>query len=138
MSNFNFKEELEDQKKELVEQYGEEIAVHHWNGEDYYDGEYCMPPSHRWSLIISWSAAINAAANQFSKWHTSCGYLLMLAYNTHMSKITEFFPQLIQKGYTEREIQDSCKPHQQRKPPAWFNGTYAEYMNEMHDFLNGL
>ena len=65
MSNFNFKEELEDQKKELVEQYGEEIAVHHWNGEDYYDGEYCMPPSHRWSLMISWSAAFIASANQF-------------------------------------------------------------------------
>lgn len=53
MDNFNFKEELEDQKKELVEQYGEEIAVHHWNGEDYYDGEYCMPPSHRWLFMIS-------------------------------------------------------------------------------------
>ena len=34
-------------KKELVEQYGEQIASYHWNGEDYYDGEYCMPPSHR-------------------------------------------------------------------------------------------
>jgi len=47
MDNFNFKEELEDQRKELVEQYGEQIASYHWSGEDYYDGEYCMPPSHR-------------------------------------------------------------------------------------------
>ena len=49
MDNFNFKEELEDQKKELVEQYGEQIAAYHWNGEDFYDGEYCNPPSYRWS-----------------------------------------------------------------------------------------
>jgi len=33
MDNFNFKEELEDQKKEMVEQYGEQIASYHWNGE---------------------------------------------------------------------------------------------------------
>ena len=47
MDNFNFKEELEDQKKELVEQYGEQIASDHWNGEDFYDGEYCNPASYR-------------------------------------------------------------------------------------------
>ena len=35
MDNFNFKEELEDQKKELVEQYGEQIAAYHWNGEEW-------------------------------------------------------------------------------------------------------
>ena len=62
----------------------------------------------------------------------------MLAYNTHMSKITEFFPQLIQKGYTEREIRESCKRHQQRVAPDWFNGTYTEYIESMHDYLNGL
>ena len=61
MSNFNFKEELEDQKKELVEQYGEDIAVHRWNDDDIYDGEYCNPPSYRWS------AAFLRTSRQFTK-----------------------------------------------------------------------
>ena len=52
MDNFNFKVELEDQRKELIEQYGEEIAVHHWNDDDIYDGEYCNPPSYRWSAAF--------------------------------------------------------------------------------------
>ena len=52
MDNFNFKVELEDQKKELVEQYGEDIAVHHWTDDDIYDGEYCNPPSYRWSAAF--------------------------------------------------------------------------------------
>ena len=132
MDNFNFKVELEDQRKELVEQYGEEIAVHHWNDDDIYDGEYCNPPSYRWS------AAFFAAANQFIKWHTSCGYLLMLVYNTLMSTITEFYSGLLDKGYTEREIRESCKRHQQRVAPDCFNGTYTEYIESMHDYLNGL
>ena len=63
---------------------------------------------------------------------------MVLVYNEHMSTISEFYPQQLQKGYTEREIQDSCKRHLDRTPPAWFNGTYAEYLDEMHDFLNGL
>ena len=88
--------------------------------------------------IISWSAAFFAAADQFIKWHTFCGYLLMLVYNTLMSKITEFYSGLLDKGYTEREINESCKRHQQRVAPDWFNGTYAEYLDSMHEFLNGL
>ena len=62
MDNFNFKEELEDQKKELVEQYGEQIAAYHWNGEDFYDGEYCNPPSYRWSshlVTVCWSHTVS-------------------------------------------------------------------------------
>ena len=51
MDNFNFKVELEDQRKELIEQYGEDIAVHHWTDDDIYDGEYCNPPSYRWSTV---------------------------------------------------------------------------------------
>ena len=47
MSNFNFKVELEDQKQELIEQYGDEIAVQQWDDDDIYDGEYCNPPSYR-------------------------------------------------------------------------------------------
>ncbi len=48
-SNLNefFNRELEDQKKELINQYGEKIGAQHWSGEDYYDGEYTNPPSHR-------------------------------------------------------------------------------------------
>ena len=72
------------------------------------------------------------------KWHMWCGFLLTLAYNTHMSKITEFYSGLLEKGYTEREINESCKRHQQRVAPDWFNGTYAEYLDAMHDYLNGL
>ncbi len=55
-----------------------------------------------------------------------------------MSTISEFFPNLLDKGYSEREIRESCQRHQQRKPPEWFNGTYQEYLDEMHDFLNGI
>jgi len=139
MDNFNFKEELEDQKKEFVEQYGVEIASYHWSGEDYYDGEYCMPPSHRWSWYhITVSCIFCSCPDQLMNWHKICRFLLTLAYNTHMSKITEFYSGLLDKGYTEREINESCKRHQQRVAPDWFNGTYAEYLDSMHDFLNGL
>ena len=51
----------------------------------------------------------------------------------------EFFPQLSQKGYTLRECvhgEGSTKPAQVK--PDWFNGTYEEYTDAMHDFLNGL
>tara|TARA_B100000073_G_scaffold19847_1_gene15808 strand:+ start:521 stop:679 length:159 start_codon:yes stop_codon:yes gene_type:complete len=47
MDHFDFQEELEDQKRQLIEQYGEDIADRHWNGEDYYDGENINPPSYR-------------------------------------------------------------------------------------------
>ena len=145
MDNFNFKEELEDQKKELVEQYGEQIASYHWNGEDYYDGEYCMPPSHRWSshlVTVCWLHMVSwifcSCPNQLRNCHKICRFLLVLVYNTHMSTITEFYSGLLDKGYTEREIRESCKRHQQRVAPDWFNGTYAEYLDHMHDYLNGL
>ncbi len=54
-----------------------------------------------------------------------------------MSVITEFYSGLLDKGYTEREIRESCKRHQERVAPDWFNGTYQEYIESMHDFLNG-
>ena len=145
MDNFNFKEELEDQKKEFVEQYGVEIASYHWNGEDYYDGEYCNPPSYRWSshlMTVCWSHMVSwifcSCPNQLMNWHKICRFLLVLVYNEHMSTITEFYSGLLDKGYTEREIRESCKRHQQRVAPDWFNGTYAEYLDAMHDYLNGL
>ena len=55
-----------------------------------------------------------------------------------MSVITEFYSGLLDKGYSEREIRESAQRHQQRVAPDWFNGTYAEYMDEMHELLNGL
>ena len=76
--------------------------------------------------------------DQLRNCHKICRYLLTLVYNTHMSKITEFYSGLLEKGYTEREINESCKRHQQRVAPDWFNGTYAEYLDAMHDYLNGL
>ena len=54
------------------------------------------------------------------------------------SNLQEFFPSLLQKGYSVREINESCKRHQERVAPDWFNGTYQEYLDEMHDFLNGI
>ena len=54
------------------------------------------------------------------------------------SNLQEFFPSLLQKGYSVREINESCKRHQERVAPDWFNGTYAEYMDEMHELFNGL
>ncbi len=54
------------------------------------------------------------------------------------SNLQEFFPSLLQKGYSVREINESCQRHKDRVAPDWFNGTYAEYMDEMHEFLNGL
>ena len=55
-----------------------------------------------------------------------------------MSVISEFYSGLLDKGYSEREIRESAQNHSQRIPPDWFNGTYEEYLDSMHDFLNGL
>ena len=55
-----------------------------------------------------------------------------------MSVISEFYSGLLDKGYSEREIRESAQRHQQRIAPDWFNGTYEEYLDSMHDFLNGL
>ena len=55
-----------------------------------------------------------------------------------MSIISEFYGGLLEKGYTEREIRESAQKHSQRGAPDWFNGTYSEYLDHMHDFLNGM
>ncbi len=60
-----------------------------------------------------------------------------------MSVISEFYPSLIQKGYTEREIRDSARKHQQRVAPDWWvaknpQGTYKDYLDDLGDFLNGI
>ena len=55
-----------------------------------------------------------------------------------MSTISEFYSGLLDKGYSEREIRESAQRHQQRVAPDWFNWTYQEYLDHMHDFLNGL
>ena len=47
-----FDQELQDQCKELVEVYGETIGSQLWIDDDYYDGEYCNPPSYRWSTVL--------------------------------------------------------------------------------------
>ena len=64
MSNFNFKVELEDQKKELIEQYGDEIAVQQWDDDDIYDGEYCNPPSYRWSATFLHTSMTEQTSSQ--------------------------------------------------------------------------
>ena len=45
---FNFQQEIEDQLREIREQYGEEVLKELLD-QDYYDGEYCNPPVYRWS-----------------------------------------------------------------------------------------
>ena len=78
--------------------------------------------------------------NQFTDCPLAPHRVLFFWYHTSMnqSNLNEFFPSLIQKGYTVREINESCQRHQKRVAPDWFNGTYSEYMDAMHEFLNGL
>tara|TARA_B100001113_G_scaffold343006_1_gene329851 strand:- start:105 stop:272 length:168 start_codon:yes stop_codon:yes gene_type:complete len=55
-----------------------------------------------------------------------------------MSTISEFYSGLLDKGYSEREIRESAKKHSQRVAPDWFQGSYEDYLESMHDFLNGI
>ena len=57
-----------------------------------------------------------------------------------MSTIKEFYPQLLQKGYTESEVRQSAKTSI-KEVPAMFKdrySTYEEYEDAMSDFLNGM
>lgn len=51
----------------------------------------------------------------------------------NQSTFKEFFPNLVEKGYTHKEC---AKPVNTK--PDWFNGTYDEYLDAMHDFMNGM
>ena len=58
-----------------------------------------------------------------------------------MSLISEFYPQLIQKGYTEREIREDSKTPTVREVPESMKNrfeSYEEYLAECMDYLNGL
>ena len=55
-----------------------------------------------------------------------------------MSTISEFYSGLLDKGYSEREIRESAQKHSQRVAPDWFQGSYEDYLESMHDFLNGI
>ncbi len=58
-----------------------------------------------------------------------------------MSLISEFYPQLIQKGYTEREIREDSKTPTVREVPESMThrfDSYEEYLSECMDYLNGL
>jgi len=64
-------------------------------------------------------------------------------YNEGMNKsnLQEFYPSLLQKGYTVREINESCKRHSNREVPDQFKNrysTYEEYLEAISDFMNGL
>lgn len=57
-----------------------------------------------------------------------------------MSIIKEFYPQLLQKGYTESEVRQSAKTSI-KEVPAMFKdrySTYEEYLEAISDFMNGL
>ena len=60
---------------------------------------------------------------------------------TKMSLISEFYPQLLQKGYTEREIRESAQKHQSREVPDSMKhrfDSYEEYLSHCMDYINGL
>ena len=57
------------------------------------------------------------------------------------STLNEFFPSLIQKGYTASEIRQSCNDHKNRQVPDSFKdrySTYEQYLEAISDFMNGL
>ncbi len=58
-----------------------------------------------------------------------------------MSLISEFYPQLLQKGYTEREIRKDSKTPEVREVPESMKhrfDSYEEYLAECMDYINGL
>ena len=57
---FNFQQEIEDQLREIKEQYGDQVLKEVLD-QDYYDGEYCNPPVYRWS---SWIGSAECASYQ--------------------------------------------------------------------------
>ena len=57
------------------------------------------------------------------------------------SNLQEFFPSLLQKGYTVREINESCQSHKNREVPDQFKNrysTYEDYLEAISDYMNGL
>tara|TARA_B100000902_G_scaffold159641_1_gene155494 strand:+ start:394 stop:552 length:159 start_codon:yes stop_codon:yes gene_type:complete len=42
-----FINELNEQREELINTYGEEVGIKKWVEQDYYDGEYYITPSYR-------------------------------------------------------------------------------------------
>ena len=58
------------------------------------------------------------------------------------SVIREFYPNLLQKGYTCQEIrQGSSKTSEVKEVPDWAKSrydTYDEYLDGLHDFMNGM
>jgi len=61
------------------------------------------------------------------------------------SNLNEFFPNLTQKGYTAREIRQSCNRHNvvsnQNQVPEQFKDRYSsydEYIEAISDYINGL
>jgi hypothetical protein len=42
-----FINELNEQKEELINTYGEDVGIKNWIESDYYDGEYYITPSYR-------------------------------------------------------------------------------------------
>ena len=74
----------------------------------------------------------------------SLDFCLNPCYATHMnnSVIREFYPNLLQKGYTCSEIrQGSSKTSEVKEVPDWAKSrydTYDEYLDGLHDFMNGM
>ena len=59
----------------------------------------------------------------------------------NQSNLEEFFPSLIEKGYTVREINESCNAHKNREVPDAFKSrfaTYQEYIEALIEYCDGL
>ena len=71
-------------------------------------------------------------------------FCLILCHTIGMnnSVIREFYPNLLQKGYTCQEIrQGSSKTSEVKEVPDWAKSrydTYDEYLDGLHDFMNGM
>ena len=76
------------------------------------------------------------SGTQFSQMGGFC------VYNKSMnnSNIREFYPNLLQKGYTVSEIRETSKTVTREVPLAFRDryNTYAEYESAIHDYMNGL
>ena len=60
---------------------------------------------------------------------------------TTKMQLEEFFPSLLQKGYTVQEINASCMDHKNRQVPDWAKSryaTYQEYIEAVCEYCDGL
>ena len=134
--------------KEHIETYDEDLwkelcdnnkDVTSWTPDDKGVTTYSLKPGETLSFPVHKSAAQDS-------WDTGTHFSLLGrfgVYNEGMNKshLQEVFPSLLQKGYTVREINESCQSHKNREVPDQFKNrysTYEDYLEAISDFMNGL